>query len=660
MFSSMKQSVLISVGLIILTFVALGGVLDLQFVSYDDPDYITSNHLVQQGLTFEGLSWAFGRIHGTETYWHPITWVTHMFDCQFFGLNPKGHHLTSLLFHAGNVVLLFIFLNGATKSPWTSAAIAGLFAVHPLQVESIAWVTERKNLVSTFFSLLTLISYSRFITSKKVGRYILTLVLFALALMSKPAVVTLPCVMLLLDFWPFRRMTIFDQNGRVNLQTVLKSKSVFVEKIPFLLLSMVSSTLTLAAHQDLGMLAPATKPPLELSLGNIFVSYVTYIRKFFLPNDLAVFYPFPTSIPISETFGCIGLLAAITFFAIFVARKSPYVTVGWFWFVGVLVPMTGIVHVGIQAMADRFMYLPIIGLLVAICFGVRNWLANKKFTWGAGAVVTGGALVICVAVARAQVPHWKNDYEMFEHARQVTKDNYMAYTAVGGIYLRQGDFDRAMTNFAVALEIRPTFPDIHLSLGYAMLYRGRFSDAEKEFLEALRLQPRYPEARVNLAKSYQFMGNLDAAVSNYQQALVLQPNSAEGHLRLGDVLLMKGQFREAGVHLRQALDLQPDSVEALGRLAWLLATHNNSNVRNGAEAVQLAEKACKLTSFSQAQPLNALAAAYAEVGDFKQAEATAERALQVAQSKNQAALVKMTQALLELYRAGKPCREGND
>jgi Flp pilus assembly protein TadD len=581
-----------------------------------------------------------------------------MMDCQFFGLNAGAHHLTSLAFHAANVVLLFLFLNRATGAFWTSAIIAALFAVHPIQVESIAWVTERKNVVSTFLALLTLSAYLRYVQLKARKWYFISLGFFVLALMSKPAVVTIPCVMLLLDFWPFRRL---DFSKITRLFSERQSRSVLFEKIPFFVFSVAMGLLTIAAHRGLGMLDDTSKPPTGLNLGNIVVSYASYLRKFVWPSDLAVFYPFPWTLSTDQVVGAIVILAAITIVAVKLWKRCPYLIVGWLWFLGVLVPMSGIIHVGIQAMADRFMYVPIIGLLVAACFGVAGILRRTTSSLAlSSGVVAGVALAVCMGLSRAQVSYWKNDYTLFEHAREVTKDNYMAYTAVGGILLRQGEYEPAMTNFATALAIQPTFPDIHLSLGYAMLYKGRFDDAEKEFREALRLQPKYPEAFVNLAKTYQFRNNPEAAITNYQRALEIQPNLPEAHLRLGDTLLTTGRFREASVHLRKALALQPNSVEALGRLAWLLSTHRDSSIRNGPEAVQLARKACELTHFDQPQPLTALAAAYAETGDFPLAVETQQKVLQIAQSRGQTGLIQMTAGLLQLYQAGKPCREGND
>jgi tetratricopeptide (TPR) repeat protein len=658
----MSRNLAIIAILLLLTGLTFSEVRHFGFVSYDDPDYITGNRLVQQGVTREGLAWAFGQLHGSETYWHPITWVTHMLDCQLFGVNGGPHHVVSLAFHAANVLLLFLLLRRATGAVWTSAMVAALFAVHPFQVESVGWVTERKNVVSTFFAILTLFAYVRYTEARKPRWYAAALGCFVLALMSKPAVVTIPCVMILLDYWPLGRLKLFGPgpSGRFTATKLKESAPLFLEKVPFFLLSLATSALTIFAHRQLGMLEAHTKPPALLRFENTILSYFEYLRKVFWPVDLAAFYPFPKFISPEEVAGAVIVLAALTVFALWNLKRRPYLAVGWLWFVGVLFPMSGIVAVGIQAMADRFMYVPLIGVLIMVCFGARELLSKMASGRKIATVSAAVVLVACVGLSRAQVQSWKGDYELFERAREVTKDNYMAYTAVGGILLRQGKFDEAMSNFQTALVLEPNFPDIHLSLGYAMLYRGKFPEAAEEFQQALRLRPRYFEARSNLGVAYEYMGNAPAAIENFNEALQLNPNLTQAHLHLGNVLLTQGRFKEALQHFRKAVELEPNSVEALGRLSWLLATHADPTVRNGAEAVTLAQRACQLTKFEQAQILNALAAAYAESGKLDLATQTAQKALEIARSKQQANLIPMTESLLKLYQSGKPYREGND
>jgi len=657
----MKEKLLTIAALIILTLTAFSGVGQLGFIGYDDPDYVSSNPMVQQGLTAQGVAWAFGNIHAERTYWHPITWLTHMLDCQLFGLNGGAHHWVSLLFHTANVILLFLLLANGTGAFWTSAVAAGLFAVHPLQVESVAWITERKNLVSTFFALLTLIAYFRYARERKALFYGLSLLVFALGLMSKPAVITLPFVMLLLDWWPLRRFQLGDPEGKFAPGKDKRIYGAILEKVPFLLLCAGSALVTISAHRDLGMLSQGTKPPAGMLFSNILLSYFEYVRKFIWPSDLAVFYPFPRQFPAGMIIGVALVLLIVSAMALLNWKRRSYFTVGWLWFVGVMIPMSGIVFVGIQAMADRFMYLPIIGLILIVCFGAREFFNKQKAGLKTGLMGAAVALFAFVAVARTQVSYWKSDLALFDHARQVTKDNYLAYNVVGGAYLRQGDYARAMTNLQASLEIQPNFTDVHLTLGHAMLYAGKFNEALNEFREALRLGSRFPQdLYVDIGATYEAMGNPTAALTNYTEAVRIDPAVPKGHLGLANMLLAVGRFKEAISELRLAAAQEPNSPEPIGRLAWLLATHANPAVRNGQEAVQLAEKACQMTNFKQPQVLNALAAAYAETGKFDLAVQTAQKALDAARANSDTNLAAMTETLLKLYQSGKPYREGTN
>lgn len=656
----MRRFWLIQCLLAVITATAFWDVHTLGFIAYDDPDYITTNWLVQRGLTREGLAWAFGQVHGTETYWHPITWVTHMFDCQFFGLNGGAHHLTSLAFHIANVLLLFLLIFRTTGAFWTSAVVAALFGVHPLQVESVAWITERKNLVSTLFALLTLLAYVKYTQQRSKRWYWAAIGAFILALMSKPAVVTIPCVMLLMDVWPLRRAALFNTAGRFAPSQLLQSKLLFLEKIPFLALSVGSGILTITAHLDLGTLNPEAAPPVSLNYGNIVVSYVEYIRKFLWPVDLAVFYPFRTTLTFQDVAASLAIIALITVAVLLQLRRRSFLAVGWFWFVGVMLPMTGVVQVGTQAMADRFMYVPIIGLLIMVCLTAREALAYSVYRIPVAAVGTVLVLGTCMVFSRIQLSYWKNDLTLFEHARHVTKDNYLAYNVVGHMLLREGAVDAAMTSFQAALAIQPAFADPHVSIGSLNLSKGRLQEAAKEFEEALRTRPRYYEARLGLAVTYQRLGNIDAAITNYEETVRLKPDLAAAHRGLADLLLAKGRFRDALAQYREVIKFEPNSAEVLGRTSWLLATHNDPQVRNGPAAVQFGEKACQLTGYAQPQPLNALAAAYAEVGKFDLAVSTEQKALDIARARNQANLIPMTETLLKLYQSGKPYREGQE
>ena len=378
----MKRTTLVAVGLVLLTAAIFCRVGSLEFLSYDDPDYITLNPIIQKGLSGEGLAWAFGKIHGQETYWHPITWVSHMLDVEMFGLRPGGHHLVSLAFHIANVVLLFVMLNAATGALWRSALVAALFAIHPLQVESVAWITERKNVLSTFFWMLTLWFYVGYTRAPGTGRYLASLGSYAIGLMCKPALVPLPAVLLLLDYWPLRRLTFGSKTATpsppVGVRRQPSLKKLLLEKLPFFALAIILSLITLSAHRGLGMINEAGAPPRSLEIGNIFVSYVRYLRKALWPSDLAVFYPFPTSLAADLVIGAVVILLAITALVLWQGKRKPYLAVGWFWFLGVLIPAIGIVRVGVQAMADRFVYVPIVGLFIAVVWWVADLLESRN------------------------------------------------------------------------------------------------------------------------------------------------------------------------------------------------------------------------------------------------------------------------------------------
>jgi len=661
----MRRTSIVAILLIFLTAATFWRVGGCDFLSYDDPDYVTLNPIVQKGLTAEGVAWAFGNIHGEQTYWHPITWLSHMLDVQLFGLNPTAHHLVSLAFHIANAVLLFLVLNAATAAFWRSALVAALFALHPLQVESVAWVTERKNVLSTFFLMLTLWTYVRYAKAARLRWYLLGLASYAVGLMCKPALVPLPFILLLADFWPLRRLTIGSPRTKAVVSSAgvrsfpeVSRKKIILEKVPFLALAIASSVLTLSAHRALGMIEETGAPPRELELENVLVSYARYIRKVIWPSDLAIFYPFPTSLESDLVIGSVLVLLAITAVVLWQIKRRPYVAVGWFWFLVMLIPASGIVRVGIQAMADRFVYVPIIGLFVAAVWGVGELIERRNLSPKAKFAIGLIPILVFIPLTAIQVSYWKNDYAVFDHARNVTQDNYLAYNTLGRVLLQEGKLDEAMNYFAMAQQIRPTFPDVYYSIGVAMLMRGDAPRAAANLAEALRLKPNYPEARLNFALALQSVGHLDDSIENYKIFLRSEPRSLQAHLGLGNALMIKGQGKEALEHFRTAIQIDPKSAAATARLAWVLATDKDASIRNGQEALRLAEEACRLTKTNDVQAVNALAAAYAEVGQFDLAVRTAEQALEQATSKGQTAFVPLIETLRGLYRKQQPFREG--
>jgi cytochrome c-type biogenesis protein CcmH/NrfG len=584
------------------------------FINYDDPVYVTENRHVQAGLSGPGLAWAFLNLHGEHTYWHPITWVSHMLDCQLFGLNPGPHHLVNVAYHIANALLLLVVLRRMTGAFWRSAMVAGLFALHPLQVDTVAWVTERKNVLSTFFWLLTVWAYVGYaegrmrksstehptsnIQHPTSNFYLLSLCFFTLGLMSKPALVTLPFVMLLLDYWPLGRM----QNAECRMQkgTVRSPASrialpvsrltLLLEKLPFLALAAAAAFVTLAGHHEIRAEGTAGLA-WQWRVANALVSYVRYLGKTFWPSHLAVFYPHPGIWPVEVVGGSALILLAVSGFVIWRARQSPYLVMGWLWFLGVLVPMIGIIQAGTQAMADRFAYVPLIGLFIMVVWGLGDWAAlrgrwlREYGSFGFAALVLAG----CALLTSRQLSYWQNTTTLFEHALQVTSNNSCAHFSLGNELADEGKTQQAMKEWETALEIEPSRADIH----------GR------------------------IAGSLSRQGNFTGALARY----------------------------------RRALEIDPDLAEVLNNLAWLLATCPEASLRNGAEAVQLAFKACELTRFRRTIMVGTLAATYAEAGRLAEAVKTAQAACALATEEGDDALLVRNQQLLDLYRAGKPYHE---
>ena len=617
--SSKTRTILVCALLSAVTLAVYWPVVHHDFVNYDDNCYLVQNRQIQAGLTWHGLVWGFGRLHGDGTYWHPLTWVSHMVDCQLFGLKPAGHHLVNLLFHILNSILVFLLFKRLTRAFWRSALLAALFALHPLQVDTVAWVAERKNLLSALFFILTLLAYVRYAEKSVVSNqwpansdqlsktpdpdnvqwathhaspparrrfwYWFTLVLFICGLMCKPVLVTLPFVLLLLDYWPLHRLS-FPTLQHSNTPTL----RLLLEKLPFLLLSAASCFITIASNRAVGALVEASSEfPLEVRVQNALFSYVRYLGKALWPRNLAVFYPYPDQFPAWRAVVCGLLVLAISGLAIGAARRRSYLLVGWFWFLGVLVPFVGLLQAGEQALADRFAYVPLIGLFLLLVWGTEElthcW-RNQRLVISAAAV----AVLVCfAALSRRQTGYWENSVTLFSHALAVTDDNARA----------------------------------HSNLGLALAVEGKTEEAIQQLLEALRLNP----------------------------------NHAIAHWAVGSGREQQGRFDEAIQQYETALSLKPDYPEALNNLAWLRATHPDPKYRNAAAAVELSERTCRLTEQQEPLFIGTLAAAYAEAGRFEDAVKTAERAKALAAATGQKELVEKNRQLLELYRAGRPYHE---
>ncbi|MCU0782908.1 MAG: tetratricopeptide repeat protein [Verrucomicrobia bacterium] len=628
------------------------------FINYDDTVYLTENPHVISGLTWGGLKWAFTKLHGEATYWHPLTWLSHMLDCQLFGLNPGPHHLVNVLFHAANAMLLFLLLRNLTGAFWRCAAVAMLFAWHPLQVDTVAWAAERKNVLNTLFGFLALLFYTRYAKSKtenrksKMGTYCLALALFGLGLMCKPALVTLPCLLLLLDFWPLNRI----QCSTLNAQRSALPRLI-LEKIPFFILSAASSVITVMAHQRLGMLDPAYSLGLDLRMENALVSYARYVAKTFWPANLAVCYPHPGNWPFAHVAGSLLLLLLITGLAIWQIQRRPFLLVGWLWFLGVLVPTIGLVQAGTQSMADRFAYVPIVGVFIFVVWGLHECSRRTPLLKLIATLVITAALVGCLVRTSFQIRYWQDSVTLFTHALSVTRNNFVAHNNLGVAMSALGNTKAAITHFSEALRINPRDAELQTNIGVALADEGRTEEAFAHYSEALRINPNHGNALNQMGILLSQEGRHVEARPYLEAALNSKAQFSEAHSRLALTLVALGRYQEAISSYREALRLGPNLLGPLNNLAWLLATNPDPTLRDGPEAVRLAEHACKLTQRRTAVLVGTLAAAYAEVGRFDDAVAAGEKARELALAAGQDALAEKNKNLVELYRARQPYRE---
>ena len=552
---------------------------DYQLVNYDDDVYVTDNPHVRMGLEGEGVIWAFTAVHAG--YWIPLTWLSYMLDYEVYGLNPGGFHLTNVLLHLVSALLLYLVFRRMTGARWRSAFVAGLFALHPLQVESVAWVTERKDVLSTLFWMLTLLTYVLYAEHPRTTRYLALLAAFSLGLMAKPMLVTIPFVLLLLDFWPLHRLgpsasppvTEPSETARPTVRFTPLSRLIS-EKIPLLAIAATVSFLAYFTQEMGGAVRSLEGWPLNLRIANALVSYVTYLAKAIWPRRLAVFYPYPESIPWWQAAGAGFLLVALSILVIRARRRCPYLTVGWLWFFTTLLPVIGLVQVGLQAMADRFTYVPIIGLAIIVGWGVPELLASYRSRPVVLAV--SAAIVLSVLTARSwvQLQHWRNSTVLFEHALQVTHRNYLAHNNLGAALFNQGKIEEAINHYYQAVQIRPDYERAYFNLGNGFAELGNIDAARRYYAKAPSFKP--AEARNNLGRALAIQGRIEDAIANYLEALSLKPELAEAHNNLGDALARQGKFDEAIGRFSMALALDPDLAQAHDNLGRALARQGKS------------------------------------------------------------------------------------
>ena len=636
--------------LVAITWLVFGQTLGYPFVNFDDGAYVVKNPQVNRGLTIDGIVWAFTHFHASN--WHPLTWLSHMLDCQLYGVNAGGHHLTNVLLHAATAILLFLVLRQMTGALWRSAFVAAVFAIHPLRVESVAWVAERKDVLSGLFFLLTIAAYVRYARAPwSLRRYGLVLLLFALGLMCKPMLVTVPFVLLLLDYWPLNRFArLREREGRH-----LKLRGLIVEKLPLLGLALVSCVVTVFAQTN--ALQPVEKITIPLRLGNALISYVEYGRQMFWPSDLAIFYPWDTArLGFPRLVVSILLLAGVSG-AIFVLRRHRYLVTGWLWYLIMLGPAIGIIQVGIQAQADRYTYLPQIGLYLLFTWGAADlcirWNYRRLFL----SALSGIILISLIFSARAQTSYWQNSETLWSHALDCTTANTLALENLGEAVLKQGRTDEAIEHFLRALRSRPNLAVSHACLGAALLQKGRSDEALTHLRRALEIDPNHLPAHSSLGVALLEMGRPDESLAHLKKALEIDPNDADANYNLANTLLQLGRANEALAHYSKAVQLDPTDSQALNNMSWVLATWPDALTRDGAKAVELATRADSLT-LSRSPIISAtLAAAYAEAGRFADAVKAAEHALQLATAEGNLARADSIRAQLESYQAGAAFRD---
>ena len=551
------------------------------FVNFDDPDYVTANPHVQGGLNWAGMKWAFGNTE-QAAYWAPMMWLSHMLACQLFGLNPWGHHLINVLLHAANTVLVFLLFQRMTGATGRSLILAALFGWHPLRVESVAWVTERKDVLSGFFGLLALLAYVRYAEKSKVQPvapkpgaggspqskiyYGMALVFFALGLMSKAMLVTWPFVMLLLDYWPLKRFTIYDL--RFTIWPLTR------EKLPFVALAAVTSVVTFVVQKHGGFVAtlmtqkhgglvmPVEYLPLGARSENALISYCRYLGKLFWPTDLAAFYPHPGYWPMGQVLLASGVILGITVLFIVMRGRYPFILMGWLWYCGTLVPVIGLVQAGRVAMADRFTYVPSLGVLVIVIWGAYELTRRWRYQEVVLSVLGWAVVILCLGLTRHQLGYWQDSEGLYRHTLEVSENNYLAHNNLGATLMEKGQVDEAISQYQEAIRLKSDYAGYQYNLGVALNKKGRINEALRQFQEAIRLAPDYAEACNNLGSVLMAKGQTDEAISQFQRAIRLRPDYVEAHYNLGIALGRKGQINEAIGQFQEAVRLNPDYAEA--------------------------------------------------------------------------------------------------
>jgi tetratricopeptide (TPR) repeat protein len=565
---AINHKLLVCLILVIIILAVYWNLSRYEFINLDDSVYVSENQRIQSGLSKENLVWSFNINENKEVYWHPLTWISHMLDVELYGMDPGRHHLTNVIFHVFNTLLLFLFLHRMTGALWRCAFVAALFALHPINVESVAWIAERKNVLSTFWGLLALWAYAGYAKRPGLFRYLGVALFLALSLLAKPMLVTLPFVFLLLDYWPLKRLE-FAQPIRSSLD---RAGRLIVEKLPLLILSALTVYLSMASTRGVGTVVALQSVPLMPRIENALVSYLKYIGKLFWPFDLAIFYPYPEIILLWQVMGSLAVLFALSIVCIRTLRNHPYFAVGWLWFLGTFTPVVGLVQVGIwQEMADRFAYVPFIGLFVMIAWGVPH-LVNRWQYKRIGLTVSAGVFLLLLAMTtHVQIRHWANSVTIFEQAIKATGGSWMAHNNLADGLMKRGRINEAIRHYNLALQSKqPQSWGVYYNLAIALTFQGRNQEAIECYIEALKLNPAYTNARINMAGVLAGQGRINEAISHYLETIRIDPNSDKAHFDLGNILLAQGRMDEAINHFSWVLRINPLYAEAYNRRGMAL------------------------------------------------------------------------------------------
>jgi protein O-mannosyl-transferase len=648
-------------GLLIVAILAIyAQVSRFDFVSVDDYEYVRDNDAVTSGLNAASIKWAFH--NNVAGNWHPVTMLTHMLDCQIYGVVPGAHHFTNVLLHIANTTLLFFLLLRMTRklpnNLWPCSLVAAMFALHPLHVESVAWISERKDVLSGFFFMLTLWAYVRYTELKTdfgfrfdsqtrnrcIAWYVAGLALFALGLMSKPMLVTLPCVLVLLDWWPLQRIAKFSWRA-VALSVA--------EKIPFFVLTAIFSVITVHAQKSANAVVSFSDWPLRMRLATAVVAFAQYLGKTLVPTSLGVLYRH-SDLTASQIVGATILVVSISLVALIFGRKKRYLFVGWFLFVGVMFPVSGIAQVGEQAFADRFTYLPHIGLFMAVAWGLSEIAALRSKL----PIIVGALSVAYIPTAFLQAQHWSDPEALFNNSLRVAPNNSTAHHYLAVLLDNRGKTNEAFVHFSEAVHYNPNNVHARCGYAYALFNQNKFSEAAEQYQAALNVEPDNVKAHYGMAETMAKLHNAQQAIDQYFQVLKLKPDVAGAHYQIGSAMLASKQDTATALnYLETAAHYAPYWTDALNGLAWALATNPDAKIRKGDEAVQLASRAVSITRHNDAGLLDTLGAAYAEKGDFDKAVAAIEHAIQRAKATGQTSSIGEFESHLKSFQEKKPWRE---